>query len=230
MVGRCLPVNKGSFRFYCIFLCNSFVLTCLRMAYVHVHWPHYHSESGLIMTGRNRNTDRSCFVHHKSKVDCSGNEPGFSRGYTQLEHWIQGWMNPTADLDIVVNKQIFPSARNQIVTFPSPSCFLYWLSSPVGTGLIKVEVIFIPTVSSVDKKFEVLSKSVKWFRKWNKLVQISPYYVLVQWFTKCAPRIPWDPRTVPRGSKDTFLWPYFEVYLFFNWRNNVLLKIIARLS
>jgi len=31
-------------------------------------------ESGLVLTGRNRSTDSSCFVHNKSKVDCSENE------------------------------------------------------------------------------------------------------------------------------------------------------------
>ena len=30
-------------------------------------------------------------------------------------------------------------------------------------------------------------------------------YTVGQWFTKCAPRIPMDPRPVPKGSVDTFL-------------------------
>jgi hypothetical protein len=30
-------------------------------------------------------------------------------------------------------------------------------------------------------------------------------YTVGQWFIKCAPRIPMDPRPVPRGSVDTFL-------------------------
>ena len=30
-------------------------------------------------------------------------------------------------------------------------------------------------------------------------------YNIVQWFPKCAPRIPKGPRPVPRGSLDTFL-------------------------
>ena len=31
------------------------------------------------------------------------------------------------------------------------------------------------------------------------------FYTVGQWVTKCAPRIPMDPRPVPRGSVDTFL-------------------------
>ena len=45
---------------------------------------------------------------------------------------------------------------------------------------------------------------------------------LNQWFSKCVPRIPGDPWI-------RFYNGYFEVYLFFNWTNNVLLKIIAEL-
>jgi len=56
----------------------------------------------------------------------------------------------------------------------------------------------------------------------HPVLLFSPVSILPPCFTKCAP-------TSSRGSVDTFLYFLFEVYLFFNYRNNILLTIIAEL-
>jgi len=50
----------------------------------------------------------------------------------------------------------------------------------------------------------------------------SPVSILPPCFPKCAP-------TSSRGSVDTFLYFLFEFYLFFIYRNTILLTIIAEL-
>jgi len=49
-----------------------------------------------------------------------------------------------------------------------------------------------------DRTLQVLSKLIK-----RSFTRFSLLWI--QWFPKCAPRIPWDPRQVRRGSVDTFL-------------------------
>jgi hypothetical protein len=55
----------------------------------------------------------------------------------------------------------------------------------------------------------------------HPVVLFFPVSILLPCFSKCAP-------TISRGSVDTFLYFLFEVYLFSNYRNNILL-IIAEL-
>ena len=56
----------------------------------------------------------------------------------------------------------------------------------------------------------------------HPVMLLSPVSVSPPCFPKCAP-------TSSRGCLDTFLYFLFESYLFFNYRNNILLTIIAEL-
>ena len=60
------------------------------------------------------------------------------------------------------------------------------------------------------------------YRRCHPVLLFFPVSILPTNFPKCAP-------TSSRGSVDTFLNFLFEVYLFFNYRYNILLTIIAEL-
>jgi len=59
-----------------------------------------------------------------------------------------------------------------------------------------------------DRTLQVLLKLIK-----RSLTRFS--LLRIQWFPKCTPRMPLDPRQVQRGSVATFLqWPLWNLLIF----------------
>ena len=85
-------------------------------------------------------------------------------------------------------------------------------------GLLRRRPVFDPRAVYLEFVADVMTMQ----EICHPVLLLSPVSILPLCFPKCAP-------TSSGECVDTFLYFLFEVYLFFNYRNNILLTIIAEL-